>query len=171
MADKYIIQRRTASGLENVAELPALESGKIDLSWLPVVGSMGSAIIERGSNANGEYIRWTDGTQVCRSTLVLTGIDVPETQQVWNGGQYISPASFLNNVYDLYVSIGRGINLETNRAVYLSVAYTSDGILSIWNTGRSPYDVHPGGGVRGAGGTSYNVTSAIIRVVAIGRWK
>ena len=65
MANKYIIQRRTASGLETVAELPALESGKIDLSWLPVVGSMGSAIIERGSNANGDYIRWADGTQVC----------------------------------------------------------------------------------------------------------
>ena len=65
MPDKYIIQRRTASGLETVAELPALESGKIDLSWLPVVGAMGSAIIERGSNANGEYIRWADGTQVC----------------------------------------------------------------------------------------------------------
>ena len=70
MPDKYVIQRRTASGLENVAELPALENGKIDLSWLPVVGSMGSAIIERGSNANGEYIRWADGTQVCVSAQV-----------------------------------------------------------------------------------------------------
>lgn len=69
MPDKYIIQRRTASGLENVAELPALENGKIDLSWLPIVGAMGSAIIERGSNANGEYVRWADGTQVCYSTV------------------------------------------------------------------------------------------------------
>lgn len=69
MPDKYIIQRRTASGLETVAELPALENGKVDLSWLPVVGSMGSAIIERGSNANGEWVRWEDGTQVCYATL------------------------------------------------------------------------------------------------------
>ena len=75
MPDKYIIQRRTASGLENVAELPALENGKVDLSWLPVVGSMGSAIIERGSNANGEYIRWADGTQVCWASLTDT-IDI-----------------------------------------------------------------------------------------------
>ena len=70
MADKYVIQRRTASGLENVAELPALENGKVDLSWLPVVGSMGSAIIERGSNANGEYVRWADGTQVCWGSYI-----------------------------------------------------------------------------------------------------
>ena len=65
MANKYIIQRRTASGLETVAEIPALEGNKVDISWLPVVGSMGSAIIERGDNANGEYIRWADGTQIC----------------------------------------------------------------------------------------------------------
>ena len=72
MPDKYIIQRRTASGLETVVEVPALESGKIDLSWLPVVGSMGSAIIERGSNANGDYIRWADGTQVCTGSVSLS---------------------------------------------------------------------------------------------------
>lgn len=65
MPDKYIIQRRTASGLETVAELPALENGKIDMSWLPVVGESGAAIIARGSNANGEWVRWADGTQVC----------------------------------------------------------------------------------------------------------
>lgn len=65
MANKYIIQRRTASGLETVAEIPALEGNKVDMSWLPVVGAMGSAIIERGSNANGDYIRWADGTQIC----------------------------------------------------------------------------------------------------------
>lgn len=65
MADKYIVQRRTASGLEMVAELPCLENGKVDLSWLPVVGTMGSAIIERGSNANGEYVKFADGTMWC----------------------------------------------------------------------------------------------------------
>ena len=72
MANKYIIQRRTASGLETVAEIPALEGNKVDMSWLPVVGSMGSAIIERGDNANGEYIRWADGTQICTRTVTLT---------------------------------------------------------------------------------------------------
>lgn len=65
MAAKYIVQKRTASGLETVAELPVLEDGKIDLSWLPVVGSMGSAIIESGSNANGYYTKFADGMLVC----------------------------------------------------------------------------------------------------------
>ncbi len=74
MANKYIIQRRTASGLETVAEIPALEGNKVDMSWLPVVGAMGSAIIERGDNANGEYIRWADGTQICWHQVVEQNI-------------------------------------------------------------------------------------------------
>lgn len=65
MPSKYVLQQRGASGLENKAEVPALENGKIDMSWLPVVGESGAAIIARGSNANGEWVRWADGTQVC----------------------------------------------------------------------------------------------------------
>ena len=43
------------------------------------------AIIERGSNANGEYVRYADGTQICRAirtgnqnatTRVSTGLDL-----------------------------------------------------------------------------------------------
>lgn len=65
MPEKYLVQRRTASGLETVAELPMLAGDKIDISLLPVVGTMGSAIIERGSNANGEYVKFADGTMIC----------------------------------------------------------------------------------------------------------
>ncbi|OUO89739.1 hypothetical protein, partial [Cloacibacillus sp. An23] len=65
MPSKYVIQQRGADGLNTAAELPALENGKIDISQLPVVGESGAAIIARGSNANGEWVRWEDGTQVC----------------------------------------------------------------------------------------------------------
>jgi len=35
------------------------------------------AIIERGSNANGEYIRWADGTQICTKILTVSlAIDI-----------------------------------------------------------------------------------------------
>ena len=91
MPDKYIIQRRTASGLETVVEVPALESGKIDLSWLPVVGSMGSAIIERGSNANGEYVRWADGTQVCYKIVA----PVIATGKTYVDSYFTYPAVFI----------------------------------------------------------------------------
>lgn len=99
MADKYIVQRRTASGLEMVAELPCLENGKVGLSWLPVVGTMGSAIIERGSNANGEYVKFADGTQVCyRNYSVSMSIEASVGNLFYNSGGIAAtyPASFVS---------------------------------------------------------------------------
>lgn len=75
MPEKYLVQRRTASGLETVAELPMLDGDKIDISLLPVVGTIGSAIIERGSNANGEYVKFADGTMHCWSVYIPFGSD------------------------------------------------------------------------------------------------
>ena len=102
MPDKYIIQRRTASGLETVAELPALENSKVDMSWLPVVGAMGSAIIERGSNANGEYIRWADGTQVCISpqlTITAGGMTQTYTSTSTHAAAFIeAPTSVISTL-------------------------------------------------------------------------
>ncbi|MDX7753349.1 hypothetical protein SJS40_07210 [Aeromonas caviae] len=41
-----------------------------------VVGPLsGGAIIERGANANGEYVKWADGTMIC----CLSNFNIPET--------------------------------------------------------------------------------------------
>ena len=93
MPDKYIIQRRTASGLETVAELPALENGKVDLSWLPVVGESGAAIIARGSNANGEWVRWEDGTQICYGIFYYSFNTTDTSQAI----EHTFPAVFLSS--------------------------------------------------------------------------
>lgn len=170
MPDKYVIQRRTASGLENVAELPALEGGKIDLSWLPVVGSMGSAIIERGSNANGEYIRWADGTQICRSTVELTGLDIEPGATVFRKSMYTPPAAFLSGYYDVWVVSAAAVNNDSayQNTAHLGIAYSSN-TFSLYNTGNSGGHLQPGTSVSDGG--PYHVISATIRVVAIGRWK
>lgn len=34
------------------------------------------AIIERGSNANGDYVRWADGTQICSATFNYGAVSV-----------------------------------------------------------------------------------------------
>lgn len=73
VVEKYLIQQRTATGIETIAELPVLENGKVDINWLPVVGSMGSAVIERGSNANGEYVKFADGTMICKTGWYYLG--------------------------------------------------------------------------------------------------
>ena len=155
MPDKYIIQRRTASGLETVAELPALENGKVDLSWLPVVGAMGSAIIERGSNANGEYIRWADGTQVCISA------------------QATIPAGGMSQDYVVNV---------THPAVFTSALVSVISTVGALNGGYEPIgDFYANGPVMTANTTftkiamysyKFGLASDIyLKLLTIGRWK
>lgn len=92
MPTKLVLQQRGASGLENKAEIPALENGKIDMSWLPVVGESGAAIIARGSNANGEWVRWEDGTQVCYNAFN----HIFDTTQTSQNIEVTFPAAFVN---------------------------------------------------------------------------
>ena len=151
MPDKYIIQRRTASGLETVVEVPALESGKIDLSWLPVVGSMGSAIIERGRNANGEYVRWADGTQVCTGDRTLTvSTTLRESVYAMTVNSIIFPASF----------------------VVAPVCVLSSDYYDLNMTWANCHDVSKGNfNMTIYTATQKTNTQGTIRFLAIGRWK
>jgi len=60
------------------------------------------AIIERGSNANGEFVKYADGTQICRrvfrydSTNQLT-FDENESIELNEGVDAAMPANFLSN--------------------------------------------------------------------------
>lgn len=59
------------------------------------------AIIERGSNANGEYVRYADGTQICWGTVNFT---LPITNVTGSGfqandlQQWTYPASFVSTI-------------------------------------------------------------------------
>ena len=54
------------------------------------------AIIERGSNANGEYVRYADGTQICTSTLLSAGSVNEPTGYAFRTGEIVwnFPAAF-----------------------------------------------------------------------------
>ncbi|EPQ3032680.1 phage tail protein [Pseudomonas aeruginosa] len=62
-------------------------------------GAPTGAIIERGSNANGEYVRFADGTQICIVTLLGNGSQQPGTPITLP-----LPAAFLGN-YTTGVSV------------------------------------------------------------------
>lgn len=72
------ISKRTAAGLEEVLRTLLLDAeSKVPAERLRIVGALSAgAIIERGSNANGEYVRWADGTQVCWQKESLEGISI-----------------------------------------------------------------------------------------------
>lgn len=128
-----------------------------------------SDIVDYGSNANGYYVRFADGTQICRSTITLTGIDVAENDAIWQTNQYTSPAQF-TGAYMVIVGNANAKNSSSNLDIILGTSYCRQ-YISLWNTGRSPSNYLPGNAIRGRGSTSYNINSAIIQVVAIGKWK
>ena len=157
MPDKYIIQRRTASGLETVVEVPALENGKIDMSWLPVVGAMGSAIIERGSNANGEYIRWADGTQICIKNIVYNNIVITVEWGTLYQSDTFSP--------------GAWPAVFTERPLRVLGVSNSLGYL-MWCVPQNEQTMSNCGTVRLVRGMSAREESeVIIHILGIGRWK
>ncbi|MCG6539191.1 hypothetical protein MCB86_03765, partial [Pseudomonas sp. KSR10] len=77
------------AGLLNIARVPAtltpdkaFRRGNILGTVAQSSGVPTGAIIERGSNANGEYVRWADGTQIC--TVAVGGIGA------WSAGLRLS---------------------------------------------------------------------------------
>ena len=67
MSDVMTFSKRTAAGLEEVLRTLLLDSeNKVPAERLRIVGALTSGhIIESGSNANGNYVRFADGTQWC----------------------------------------------------------------------------------------------------------
>lgn len=49
------------------------------------------AVIERGSNANGEYVRFADGTQICTQTKTVNGLAIGAVATF----NFTNPASFV----------------------------------------------------------------------------
>ncbi|EPG6646466.1 hypothetical protein OPR00_006272 [Pseudomonas aeruginosa] len=97
---------RTSLGLGSAAVRPALGSTGALYSRDSILGAVSQAsgipsgaIIERGSNANGEYVRFADGTQVCIVTLLGNGSQQPGTPITLP-----LPAAFLGN-YTTGVSV------------------------------------------------------------------
>lgn len=77
------------------------------------------AIVERGSNANGEYVRFADGTQICWGNITITPVANTPTS-----GSVTFPASFASAVKTVQVTpytsvigsivIGASFNSLTN---------------------------------------------------------
>lgn len=68
MSDVLEILKRGDSGLDAMLRAVLLDSeNKVPADRLRIVGALSAgAIIEQGENANGEYVRFANGLQICR---------------------------------------------------------------------------------------------------------
>lgn len=115
------------SGLLNVARIPATLTPDKAFRRGNILGTVSQsggvptgAIIERGSNANGEYVRFADGTQIC---TVRIAIDLSNTS-----AQNINwPATFTSMVpFSLVIDSSPGVTSSTIYDAFQSIAPMAD---------------------------------------------
>ena len=104
------------------------------------------AIIERGSNANGSYARFADGTQICTRNVDWAGSEAYRPTLIWAAPFYDTPNDVL---------VGPASSETT--LVILSLSASASG-ASYWCQNIS------------SGAVAKRTTSFSGRVTVIGRW-
>ncbi|MBP1844748.1 hypothetical protein J2046_003015 [Rhizobium petrolearium] len=120
-------------------------------------GAPTGAIIERGSNANGEYVRFADGAQFCTLTdATLTYSSTSRLAFPWT-----FPASFPGS------TIWAGVMLPASGASFQNVAIQNCG--ASWSSrGSNSAQI----GINNAGATNFASNSQVTgcSLLAFGRW-
>ncbi|WP_411741398.1 phage tail protein [Pseudomonas sp. GL-RE-29] len=91
------------------------------------------AIIETGTNANGTYIKYADGSMECRGSTI-GGIDQSTTSQAYSATIGF-PAAFINAAYVVLVNIS-GVNVSNVFQGYCRASPSTPGAFSLiqyWN--------------------------------------
>lgn len=123
-------------------------------------GTPTGAVIERGSNTNGEYVRFADGTQICHAALRLDYTNASALTATWT-----YPASFDTSV-DLGLSAALNISSFNSGITGPSIEEVRSVDFSSITTTSARAQLH-----RISGLTDF-VTgdNAQARLTAIGRW-
>lgn len=108
-------------------------------------------IKESGTNANGSYIKFDDGTMICYRDVQ---VDTVSGQNKLTASNIPLPAAFLDNKYNIIASIS-----GTPYSLYL--ATTS------YPTSNSTFNIAS----QTISGTFAGISTQRFNVIAIGRWK
>jgi len=71
----------------------------VDESTTTLITRYGELVVYSGSNSNGEWTRWEDGTQVCKHVRSFSGFDAANSNADW-----VFPAEFLSGEYVLFAT-------------------------------------------------------------------
>lgn len=134
MSDILEILARGDGGLASLLKSVLLDSeGKVPADRLRIVGALASgAIIESGDNANGRYIKWADGTQICHGVFYHTF----NTTDLYQAVERTYPVAFIsdNDISGAAYHVsapGRAMQLSnfTSYANYVSLGFSAyDGV-------------------------------------------
>ncbi|MGQ3214807.1 MAG: hypothetical protein ACT6U0_12285 [Shinella sp.] len=143
------------------AKIPVV-TGASTAALRDIVGTVGQssgvptgAIVEYGTNANGEYIRWADGTQICLKTL--TGLGPINTAV---GGIFISANIAIGTMAAAFATPPR------------RMAFSREpGGAQCWlGSSSSPQTSTDGGAVLLYRPATSSATTFVVDALYIGRW-
>jgi hypothetical protein len=131
----------------------AFRRGNILATVSQSAGVPTGGLIERGSNANGEYVRFADGTQICTSVITMVHVNTSNVGVTWT-----YPAAF---------AAAPGLSLHLNA---LSAA-PSTAEMSIFVANAASTTSVSTFLSRISGGTNFVAgNTATVSAMAIGRW-
>lgn len=116
-----------------------------------ITNNANSVTPTRGSNSNGEWVRFPDGTQICWSYITVERSSGFELKNMWT-----LPVSFANNNYKLSGMRGSGAS-SAYKGYALNFDEKTDSSVMIYMSIPT--------------GTTSNGWNTQIDVMAIGRWK
>ncbi|ANZ45445.1 hypothetical protein BED41_10430 [Cloacibacillus porcorum] len=148
----YSVAKNVLGALGPKVKVPVLDSElKIPAECLRIVGALDAgAVIESGENANGRYIKYADGTQICHGHFYHAF----NTTDIFQAIEITYPAVFIT---DNDISGAAYHESAPGRAMQLSNFASYANYVSL---GFSAYD-----------GTPSSTVPVRIRWHAIGRWK
>ena len=148
----YSVAKNVLGALGPKVKVPVLDSElKIPAECLRIVGALDAgAVIESGENANGRYIKYADGTQICHGHFYHAF----NTTDIFQAIEITYPAVFIT---DNDISGAAYHESAPGRAMQLSNFASYANYVSL---GFSAYD-----------GTPSSTVPVRIRWFAIGCWK
>lgn len=128
-------------------------------------GTPTGALIETGSNSNGRYVRFADGTQICFGTVQLDNATTSRCSGTWT-----FPAAFVDGTYRVTSEYKPSNGADVVTTVFASAAPTAREILAPIHGGKTTTTVTIAGNTI-SGATAFGASDHLfVDVIAIGRW-
>lgn len=150
MATVKISELESASSVTSSDVLPIVQNGETKkVEYSVIQDNIENSVIESGSNENGYYTKFSDGTLICRGAINVG--TVPSNTSTTQG--WVFPYQPLNTNYQVVTTMRVGGNYWS-WLKERTIAQTVIGItLEVWNNSSGT-----------AGASSWDV-------IMIGRWK
>ena len=132
---------------------------------------LNQSVIERGSNAGGDYVRFIDGTMFTWGSRFVANVNTPAGGAINTNVAGLQPAVFAGNAQHsvsvtFYTSVdGGGVGIYGSIQNYTSIGSPVMQFIAL-NTGQSPNNVNPSFTIGNLVANSHYITFQ-----STGRWK